>query len=508
MLENRRSRFLLNEAAAVITGGRPLRFLLSLYACGIAWLPLSVCAQPAIEWAASLGNCCGFNVRFKEPVNPHTATNIAHYAIDFGTIVNVAPLHGSNLQEYVVTVAGSVPFDAQVTANGIADLASPPGFIAADTAARILPTDGVINVRYFGAVNGSAPIPGDQLADLLLATDRFPDSPDAAGSVAAIELAPGHGPGGNSGFQLVGFVVPDISGEYQFLLNAGSQAALYLSSSADPEALTLIAVEPAGNPFRDYLSDSQRLDTAFGNASFPGIAPNLAVNQSANTVGLIPLLAGHLYYFEVVMKLGEGGADHLSVAWNRVGTSGLTNGAPPVPRQHLVLAASNGAWPSATIVWTDIPELTTEGQTATMQVVAGGNSIYPLYFQWFRDGQPIPDATNHTYIIDSVTADIIGARFACRVRNDFGEDSTDPLATAGRPTLSFVSEGDQKFVTWPAEFWDFTLQSVDALEAGIEWDNPAGGVLSATEMRVPVPAGGARRFFQAMKSFPASSSPP
>ncbi len=29
MLESRQSRFLLNEAAAVITGGRPLRFLLT-----------------------------------------------------------------------------------------------------------------------------------------------------------------------------------------------------------------------------------------------------------------------------------------------------------------------------------------------------------------------------------------------------------------------------------------------------------------------------------------------
>lgn len=508
MLENRPSRFLLNEAAAVITGGRPLRFLLTLHACGIAWLPVSACAQPAIEWAASLGNCCGFNVRFMEPVNPHTATNIAHYAIDFGTIVNVAPLHGTNLQEYVVTVAGSVPFDAQVTANGIADLASPPGFIATDTTARILPTDGVINALYFGPVNGGDPIPGDQLADLFAATDRFPEFPDAAGSVAAIELAPGDGLGGNSGIQLVGFVVPDVSGEYQFLLSAGSQAALYLSSSADPQARTLIAVEPVGNSFRDYLSDSQRLDTAFGNASFPGIAPNLAVNQSANTVGLIPLLAGHRYYFEMVMKIGDGGADHLSVAWNRADAGGLTNGAPPVPRQHLALAASSGAWPSATIVWTDIPELTTEGETVTMQVVAGGNPNYPVFFQWFRDGQPIPDATNRTYTIDRVGTDMIGARFACRVRNDFGEDSTDPLATAGRPTLSFVSEGDQRFVTWPAEFWDFALQSVDDLGAGIEWGNLPDGVLSATEMRVPVPAGGARRYFQAMRPFPTSPSPP
>src|SRR5690606_36367539 len=138
-------------------------------------LPMSVCAQPAIEWAALLGNCDGFNLRFAEPVNPHTATNVANYQIDSGAITSVVPLHGTNLQEYVVTVGGPLPVDWHLTVNGIADLASPPGFIAADTTARILPTDGVINVRYFGAVNGGAPIPGDQLADLFVATNRFPE---------------------------------------------------------------------------------------------------------------------------------------------------------------------------------------------------------------------------------------------------------------------------------------------------------------------------------------------
>src|SRR5690606_38933391 len=114
--------------------------------------------------------------------------------------------------------------------------ASPPGFIAADTTARILPTDGVINVRYFGAVNGGAPIPGDQLADLFAATNRFPEFPNAGGSATALELAPTSGPGDNSGVLLLGFLVPDVSGDYQFFLSAGSQAALYLSTSTDPEA--------------------------------------------------------------------------------------------------------------------------------------------------------------------------------------------------------------------------------------------------------------------------------
>jgi len=508
MLETIRTGFMPVKAAAALTGGRPLLFLLTLFVNGVAG-QFSAVAQPAIEWAAGLGNCHGFNVHFTEPVNPHTATNVVNYQIDWGTVTRVVPLHGTNLQEYVIEVAGSVPADARLTVNGVANLDSPPKVVPPGSTSRVLPASGVIHALSYGAVNGGAPLPGDQLSDLFAATGRFPDFPDAARTLTALESRPGMGSGANSGIRMFGFVVPAITGDYRFFLSAGSQATVYLSASADPEARSLIAVEPAGSPFRDYLSGQLRLDTEFGNASFPNVAPDAAVNRSENTVGMIPLEAGQAYFIEAVMKVGAAGEDHLSIAWEPAAVPGtVTNGAPPIPRQHLALSADSGACPDATIVYADIPELTTEGERVTMQVVAGGNANYPLLFQWFRDGQPIPDATNRTYTIDPVTADMIGARFACRVRNAFGEDSTDPLATAGRPTVNLVHEGGQKFLVWPASYWDF-LPKI-ALELGTEtrWDALSGGTLSATELRIPIAGGGPQGFFQAMKTFPASPSPP
>ena len=61
--------------------------------------------------------------------------------------------------------------------------------------------------------------------------------------------------------------------------------------------------------------------------------------------------------------------------------------------------------------------------------------------------------------IGRVTLDMNGASFACHVRKDFSEASTDVLATAASPLLRVVTDGNQHFLAWPSPFWDFTPQS-------------------------------------------------
>ena len=135
-----------------------------------------------------------------------------------------------------------------------------------------------------------------------------------------------------------------------------------------------------------------------------------------------------------------------------------------------------------------------------MDIVHGGTP--PYTYQWFRNCEPIPDATNRVYTIERVTLDMNGASFACRVRNDFSEASTDALATATRPRLSVVTEGNQRYLTWPSPFWDFTLQSATELSGVDAWsDLDAVGTLSASEVRVPIPPGADQRFFRLRKEF-------
>ena len=91
------------------------------------------------------------------------------------------------------------------------------------------------------------------------------------------------------------------------------------------------------------------------------------------------------------------------------------------------------------------------------------------------------------------------ASFACRIRNYFSEASTDPLQTAERPTLGVVMEGDEQFITWPASYWDFTLQSAAGLGTGDVWASQPPGELNATEVRLPLSPIANKEFFRLTK---------
>jgi hypothetical protein len=90
--------------------------------------------------------------------------------------------------------------------------------------------------------------------------------------------------------QLIGYLVPPVTGEYRFLVAADDQAIVYLSTDADPANKFAIAVEPQWNPFREYLGATRRRisDGAsdFIRQYFPDLDPDLAANDSVNTVGL------------------------------------------------------------------------------------------------------------------------------------------------------------------------------------------------------------------------------
>ena len=73
-----------------------------------------------------------------------------------------------------------------------------------------------------------------------------------------------------------------------------------------------------------------------------------------------------------------------------------------------------------------------------------------------------------------------------------------------RPRLKLINDRGQRYVTWPASYWDFTLYFVEELATGMDWEDMAEGILSATELRIPISGGDQQLFFQAMKVFPES----
>jgi hypothetical protein len=62
-----------------------------------------------------------------------------------------------------------------------------------------------------------------------------------------------------------------------------------------------------------------------------------------------------------------------------------------------------------------------EGSEATLAVTAMDNA--PLQFQWFRDGVPVPGATNETYSLTGLQWSDSGARYCCLVSRGYSQTS-------------------------------------------------------------------------------------
>jgi hypothetical protein len=111
---------------------------------------------------------------------------------------------------------------------------------------------------------------------------------------------------------------------------------------------------------------------------------------------------------------------------------GVTGG--DVSGDHAYLLNGNGltveildvsmftAPPLASVIQTEPQDVeTAEGQTVSFTVTASGTR--PLFFQWQRDGKPIPDATSSMLTLTNVTPDLSGI-YSVSVSNSAGSDSS------------------------------------------------------------------------------------
>nr|WP_284241567.1 PA14 domain-containing protein [Paenibacillus glycanilyticus] len=102
--------------------------------------------------------------------------------------------------------------------------------------------------------------------------------------------------GDNYGTRIRGYIVPSVSGTYQFSIAGDNNSVLYLSTNDNPANKTQIGeVVDWVNP----LSWTQ---------------------NTGQQSGQITLTAGQRYYVEVLHK-EEGGDDHVAVAWKTPGSS-------------------------------------------------------------------------------------------------------------------------------------------------------------------------------------------
>lgn len=189
----------------------------------------------------------------------------------------------------------------------------------------------------------------------------------------------------------------------------GQQEWLGLPSGALVVGENLLAVEVHG-------ADATPTDLVFGASltaatQFPVILPD--PDQPSDRA----VVAGQSTVFSVEHL----GSQPLSYQWMKGGVS-IANATNATLTLNPVLAEDAGAYAvrisnpytaagavtsrsavltvlSTPVAITQAPtgQQVAEGQTLTLQVVASGSA--PLSYQWFKDSQPIPDATNATFAI-------------------------------------------------------------------------------------------------------------
>jgi len=122
---------------------------------------------------------------------------------------------------------------------------------------------------------------------------KYPDNPDIKTTLAQVFASPIN-VGDNYGQRIFGYLIPDVSGDYQFGLSGDDYSQLYLSTDDLPENLQLIANVPGWT------------------------MPDEWNKYSSQTSRQIRLEAGKKYFIEAIMKEGTGG-DHIIVRWRTPG---------------------------------------------------------------------------------------------------------------------------------------------------------------------------------------------
>lgn len=247
---------------------------------------------------------------------------------------------------------------------------------------------------------------------------NFPGAPDIVDTIPDFETPSDIGD--NYGQRVHGYInIPTngLSGSYTFWIGSDDSSALYLSP--DDQAANRVEIASV-----DGFTGSHEYN------KFPS-------QQSAP----ITLQAGHRYYIEALQVEG-GGSDHLEVRWQ------LPDGTieDPIPNSRLIAELI-----PPQISRQPLSIRATEGQSATftVQLVNRG----PIDYQWLRNGNIIPGATNQTYTIPSVKFSDNGARFSVILTNSFGtRTSQAAILSVDRdvtpPSLLFVSnQGESDFVT-------------------------------------------------------------
>lgn len=228
-------------------------------------------------------------------------------------------------------------------------------------------------------------IPGTSLSALTNAP-RFPNQPSETNLVAVSLEAPTD-IAENYGQRLHGYIVPPVSGEYQFWIASDDAGELWLSTDENPANQRRIASVASWTSSREWTKEENQ--------------------RSAG----IRLEANRPYYIAALQKEG-GGGDNLAVRWLR------PDGADEAPIPASYLLPWGTAFTPPRIQAQPAPASAIEGQLATFQVQA--DPLSPATVQWQRNGVDLPGGNAALLTYGPVSLSDHNARFRAVLSNGLG----------------------------------------------------------------------------------------
>ena len=222
--------------------------------------------------------------------------------------------------------------------------------------------------------------------DNLLSAPSYPDSPSESTGIAGFDTRTALPTDALNDYGAVmsGFLTPQESGDYDFMLRSDDAGQLWLSTDDTEAGLTLIAEEAACcGPFEE-----------------PGVSPR-------TTASPVSLVAGRRYAVRALLKEG-GGGDYLQVAWRKVGDSTPAALLTPIPAAYF-----SAVFPERGVITvTAQPQSLTAPRNGTITLSANATSaLSPLLIQWQKNGVAIPGLTGPSVAYGPLTLADNGARF-------------------------------------------------------------------------------------------------
>lgn len=266
----------------------------------------SVSTSPSFSWAAS-SNAASYTLL----VSPNS--NLSSPVINQSGITGTS-YTGSGL-------SNSTQYYWRVTAvNATGSTVATNSGISFTTGAQQSGPTGNITREFWEGITGTS-------VNALLNSANYPNNPTSTSLLTSFQTPSNVGT--NYGQRVKGYLVPNVTGAYQFYIASDDDAELWLSTT-------------------EFASNKVKI------ASVTGWTNELQYDKySTQASATINLTAGAYYYIEALHKEADGG-DHLSVGWKTPGNSNIVTlpgsvlstqpGAPlPAPTAFNQTAPASGA---------------------------------------------------------------------------------------------------------------------------------------------------------------------